>query len=312
MVPPIAKARGFWHDSRPMKHALAAVLATLSLAAPALADGALVPATEALPELRAAYGKQVDVQFSDSFATGRLPKPDIDGVTVYGLQPDSLCLEARDKGLSTDAPGLAAFAAPDGGMGVCVPLADVSIRVAKHEPVDGAAPVPFYSTDPTACSWEWRQGRDLGLWTESCKFSTGLWRVSYDEASDSFTLNVDGKPYTMVLQQFRDPGGPAALVATLKKQDLVFDKDECQMVQVSDQPAPQGWTAWQVVPTGALKEAFDKEVQEQIPEPPCGKLGFTVDSVGFFMVKDGVPDRVLYANLGQDGTMVDLASIRFK
>jgi hypothetical protein len=53
-------------------------------------------------------------------------------------------------------------------------------------------------------------------------------------------------------------------------------------------------------------------VQEQIPEPPCGKLGFAVDSVGFFMVKDDAPDRVLYANLGQDGTMIDLASIRLK
>ena len=36
------------------------------------------------------------------------------------------------------------------------------------------------------------------------------------------------------------------------------------------------------------------------------------DSVGFFMVKDDAPDRVLYANLGQDGTMIDLASIRLK
>jgi hypothetical protein len=84
------------------------------------------------------------------------------------------------------------------------------------------------------------------------------------------------------------------------------------MAKVADQPEPAGWSAWQVVPTGKLKEAFDKEVQEQIPEPPCGKLGFAVDSVGFFMVKDDAPDRVLYANLGQDGTMIDLASIRLK
>ena len=67
-----------------------------------------------------------------------------------------------------------------------------------------------------------------------------------------------------------------------------------------------------MVPTGKLKEDFDKQVQVEIPEPPCGKLGYAVDSVGFFMVKDDAPDRVLYANLGQDGTMIDLASIRLK
>ena len=47
-------------------------------------------------------------------------------------------------------------------------------------------------------------------------------------------------------------------------------------------------------------------------EGGIGKLGYAVDSVGFFMVKDDAPDRVLYANLGQDGTMIDLASIRLK
>ena len=156
----------------------------------------------------------------------------------------------------------------------------------------------------------WRQGRDLGLWTETCKFDTGLWGVAYDEGHDLFALSVNsGDPYT-VLQQFREPGGPGALLATLKKQGLVLDDDECVMAKVTDQPAPPGWTAWQVVPTGKRKAAFDAVVQTEIPDPPCGKLGYTVDSVGFFMVKDDHPDRVLYANLGQDGTMIDLAFLR--
>ena len=113
-------------------------------------------------------------------------------------------------------------------------------------------------------------------------------------------------------QQFRAAGGPPALLATLKQQGLVLDLAECVMAKVADQPAPAGWSAWQVVPTGKLKQDFDAQVQIEIPEPPCGKLGYAVDSVGFFMVKDDAPDRVLYANLGQDGTMIDLASIRLK
>lgn len=295
-----------------MKHPLPALLGLMLLAAPALADATLVPAAQALPELRAAYGKQVDVRFSGDFAKDRLAKPDVDGVIVYGVTADKICLYGQGKGLEATAPGLAAFASPDGGGDICVPLAEVSIRVPPHDPVEGASPVPFYATDRAACNWVWRQGSDLGLWTETCKFDTGLWGVTYDEKSNLFALRVnDGEPYT-VLQEFREPGGPAALLATLKRQGLVFDKDECQMAQVDDQPAPEGWTAWQVVPTGKMKEAFDKQVQVEVPDPPCGKLGFDVDSIGFFMVSKDHPDRIIYANLGQDGTMIDLASIRLK
>ena len=64
-----------------------------------------------------------------------------------------------------------------------------------------------------------------------------------------------------------------------------------------------------MVPTGKKKEAFDAVVQVEIPEPPCGELGFTVDAVSFFMASKEKPGRVLFANLGQDGTMIDLASI---
>ena len=295
-----------------MKHALPAMLGLLCLATPGLADATLVPATQALAELRAAYGKQIDVHFSDAFAKDRLAKPDVDGVIVYGLTADKLCLYGQGKGLEAAAPGLAAFASPDGGGDICVPLVDVTVRVAQHEPVDGASPVPFYATDKSACNWVWRQGKDIGLWTETCKFDTGLWGVTYDEKHDLFALRVnDGEPYT-VLQQFREAGGPQALLAMLKKQGLVLDDDQCQMALDKDQPAPVGWTAWQVVPTGKMKEEFDRKVQQEVPEPPCGKLGFDVDSVGFFMVRNDKPDRVLYANLGQDGTMIDLSSILLK
>ena len=37
----------------------------------------------------------------------------------------------------------------------------------------GAPPAPFYATDRKACSWQWRKGKGIGLWTEQCKFDTG-------------------------------------------------------------------------------------------------------------------------------------------
>lgn len=294
-----------------MKHFSAAVLAAALMLAPAsaVAEEVLVPAGETGLNLKAALGKQIDVRFSESFAAGRLAARDFEGVIVYELLPDRLCLYGQGKGLDPDAPKLAEFANPNGGGDICVPLADVSVRLPPQIARPGAPDAPFYSTDRKNCSWAWKQGKGVGLWTEQCKFDTGLWDVIYDEAKDMFALRVDaGEPYP-VLRQFRSPGGAAALLPVLKAQGLVLDDAECVMAQVADQPAPPGWTAWQVVPTGQRKAAFDSVVQIEVPEPPCGELGYRVDLIGFFMAHEKDPDRVLYVNLGQDGTMIDLASI---
>ena len=175
-------------------------------------------------------------------------------------------------------------------------------------------PMPGWSSVPGQCGWVWREGRDSGLWTEACNLDTGARAVAYDAAQDLYATTIDGKPYITLLRQFRQPGGPQALAPALKAQGLLRDDPECQMMPVTDQPglAPPGWTAWRVMPAGKLKEAFDKEVKEQIPLPPCGKLGYTVDTVNFFMVKDDAPERVFYVDLGQERAMVDITTLRLK
>lgn len=283
--------------------------ALLLAASSARAEEALVPASGSALNLTAALGKQIDVRFSESFAQGRLASRDIDGVIIYELPPGKLCLYGQGKGLEPDAPALAGFANPNGGGDICLPLADVSVRMPPRTAQPGAPDAPFYSTDKKSCSWVWKQGKGVGLWTEQCTFDSGLWDVIYDEPKDLFALRVDaGEPYP-VLRQFRSPGGAPALLPALKASGLVLDDAECVMAQVADQPVPAGWTAWQVVPTGQRKAAFESVVQIEVPEPPCGELGYRVDLVGFFMVNDAKPDRVLYVNLGQDGTMIDLGSI---
>jgi hypothetical protein len=92
---------------------------------------------------------------------------------------------------------------------------------------------------------------------------------------------------------------------------MVTDDAECVMAPASAQPVPAGWSAFQVLPTGARKAAFDAQVQQEIPDPPCGPLGYAMNSIGFFMVRAGQPDRVLYVNLGQDGTLIELDSVTF-
>lgn len=292
-----------------MQQLLPAIVLAL-LPAAAMAGEAVVPAADLLPGLKAAVGRQIDVRFSEGFATGKLPARDIDGLIVYQVLPDALCLYGQGKGLEMDVAALAPFARPDNG-DVCVPLADVAVRMPQRQsaPAAGAPPAPFYATDRDRCEWIWRQGRDVGLWTEQCRFDTGLWGVSYDPETDVFALRVDaGEPYT-VLQPFRHAGGAVGLLPELKARGLVLDDPDCVMAKVADRPAPEGWSAWEVVPTGAKKEAFDAQVQVEIPEPPCGALGFAVNSIGFFMARDDQPDRVLYANLGQDGTMIDLTTV---
>lgn len=182
------------------------------------------------------------------------------------------------------------------------------------DPPADVPPMPAHSTSPGHCSWVWREGGGVGLWTETCTFDDRLFAVTYDAAGRRFVLSVNDENPRTVLQQFRAPGGPQALAATLKTQGLIRGDAECQMVPLAGRPspAPEGWTAWHVMPTGSLKDAFDKQVKVEVPEPPCGQLGFTVDAVSFFMVKDDVPGRVFYVDLGQDGTMIDIATIRLR
>ena len=96
-----------------------------------------MPAGDAAINLKAALGKQVDVRFSESFAKGRLASPDIDGVVIYELPPGKLCLYGQGKGLEP-AAALAEFANPNGGGDICVPLADVSVRL----PPQSRCPAP--------------------------------------------------------------------------------------------------------------------------------------------------------------------------
>ena len=295
-----------------MKHAIP-LAALLALSSPAAANEAtLVASADVVAQLRGALGKQIDVRFSESFATGRLASRDVSGLVVYEMPEGKICLFGQGKGLDPAVPALAAFASPSGGGDLCLPLADVSVRLPAPVAAEaGAPPAPFYATDKTSCSWVWSRGKDIGLWTETCKFDSGVWDVTYEAASNLFALRVDaGQPYP-VLRMFASVGGAAALLPDLKASGLILDDAECVMAQVSDQPVPRGWTTWQVVPTGARKAAFDSVVQIEVPEPPCGELGFGVDRISFFMVNDAEPDRVLHANLGQDGTMIDLASITF-
>ena len=46
-----------------------------------------------------------------------------------------------------------------------------------------------------------------------------------------------------------------------------------------------------------------------MPEPPCGEYGWSTHGVRYFFTDTRFPDRAVYVNTGQDGTMFDDTTI---
>jgi hypothetical protein len=175
------------------------------------------------------------------------------------------------------------------------------------EDIAGSSSYPFYKTDAVNCQWSWKTGKGIGLWAEDCKFDTGKWAVNYNEAADSFSLTVDnGEPFDVVRQFHKKAqDGPDAILGELKSKGLIPNDDECKFELSETQKNIGNWQFWEIMPVGKRREAFDAAPKDEIPEPPCGELGYAVDYVGFFMIDPKHADRVLYVNLGQDGSMFD-------
>ena len=258
--------------------------------------------------------KNMDVRFSESFAKDRLTSPDQDKMAVSELPPGKICFQdGSEDGIDLEVPAMKEFARADKG-DFCVNRADVSVRYTPIT-VAGAPPSPPYYIDKSACQWTWKQGKGIGIWYEDCNYGDDPWTVAYDDAVDGFvakTASGESEPFGMMLQ-FRKAGGPEALLPDLKKAGKVLDTPDCEFQPVKDSmiQLTAGWTAWEVAPTGKLKETFDATPEGDMPEPPCGDLGQAVDYIGFFLVHKDHPDRILWVDLGQDVSPIDLPSITF-
>ena len=287
-----------------MKHAIA--LTVLLAATPAFAGEAkLIRFDDASVFFPSALGKQVDVRFSAAFTAKHLGKTDFDALVLSELPEGKACFFGKDQGLDPEDAKLKDVSRADQG-DICVARGDVSARVMAQDAA-GAPPVPFYATDKKSCAWSWKTGAGIGVWTEDCKFDTGNWSVSYDAKNDLFTLNVAGSdPYPVLRQFHKKPAeGPEALLPELRKAGLIPNDNECQFAPSTEQTGPAGWKFWEIMPVGKRKQDFDAQPSDEVPDPPCGDIGFAVDYIGFFMTPDAHPDRVIYVNLGQDGTMFD-------
>ena len=55
--------------------------------------------------------------------------------------------------------------------------------------------------------------------------------------------------------------------------------------------------------------AFEATPEDEVPEPPCGDYGWPTHGVRYFMTDQRFPGRVVYVDIGQDGTMFDDTTI---
>ncbi|MBI2718786.1 MAG: hypothetical protein HY245_14215 [Rhizobiales bacterium] len=110
--------------------------------------------------------------------------------------------------------------------------------------------------------------------------------------------------------QFPSYKGPEALLPDRRQAKLIPDDEDCQLAPPTERKnGPPGWAFFQIVPVDKHKADYDAQLEDEIPDTPCGEMGYAADYVGFFMIPAAHPDRVLYLNLGQDGTMFDPFSI---
>jgi hypothetical protein len=175
-------------------------------------------------------------------------------------------------------------------------------------------PKPTTSTDPAKCSWEWRSENGLGVWAERCELDTGLWHLEYHADLPGFVLFASDDEIDTVLQTFRKPADKdiSAILPELRKRGYIPDDDECVFEPAAISPTPKTLAQFEIKPTGARQEAFDKTPDDEIPEPPCGDYGWSTHGIRYFVTDTTHPETVVYVNIGQDGMMFDPATVTLK
>lgn len=177
-------------------------------------------------------------------------------------------------------------------------------------------PMPTTSAIPGQCVWEWVEFSGLGLWAEKCN-ANGVYQVVARTDPPQFVLMVDGEPVATVVQAFDKPADAdiSAILPALRSYGYIPDDDECVFAPASEAtlmtigPRPRTFAFYEIVPTGARLAAVEATPADEVPEPQCGDYGSSASGTRFFQTDTRHPGKVVYVDLGQDGTMIDPATI---
>ena len=280
------------------------MFATPSLAAEkmqALSDKSIIA--------KAVEGKQVDLVFSGSAKEKYFPNALYKGFTVSELNDTQFCFYSNADGPNADDAKFKDIARPE-KVDLCVQRDEVSAKYDANE-VAGAPAQPFFHSDTQNCTWVWKTGKGIGLWTEECKFDTDSWSVTYNEADESFGQGTSKDDQYAVLRLFHKKAdeNPDVILPALRKANLIPDDDECKFEISKDETLTPYLKVYDIMPLGKRKAAYEAVPENELPDPPCGELGLAVDYEAYWVIDDRHPDRLLFINLGQDGSMFDPFSI---
>ena len=181
----------------------------------------------------------------------------------------------------------------------------------SHVPsIEGDTPPrPNWQTDADRCSWHWQQGGGLGLWAETCQFSTGRWQVSWDDRLRAFVLQRDAMTVGLVVQPWTIAAGAGleGLKRALIGAGHLESNADCRWKSVPIRPAPRTRAHFVLAPSSP--DALKPTPQGEVPEPMCGPYGASTHGVRYFIVDLSRPDLAIFVDEGQERPLFDAGSI---
>lgn len=168
---------------------------------------------------------------------------------------------------------------------------------------------PQWQTDPQQCSWHWIEGSNLGLWAETCSFSTGQWTVSWSSQENAFLLKRDSEIRGVAVQPWPISAGLGtdSLSKELIKRGELKPDAPCVWKRVSMRAAPQTMAFFVLAPKAP--DALGPTASGEVPEPLCGPYGASTHGVRYFIFDTRWPGQAIFVEEGQERPMFDPSSI---
>lgn len=170
------------------------------------------------------------------------------------------------------------------------------------------------SVDAAQCRQQVLRLDGLVIDTSDCRYATGHWRVEVEPALPGLALWRDEERVDTVVQLFaKAPTDDiTAILPALRSRGDIPDDDDCRFVPEAVRPTVRTIALFEIRPFGARLQRLQATPADEIPDPPCGAMGWSTHGVRYFMTDLRRPDRVVYIDEGQDGTQIDPRSIRWE
>jgi hypothetical protein len=170
-------------------------------------------------------------------------------------------------------------------------------------------PAPDWRTDPESCTWQWREGGGLGLWTETCDIADETWQVVWDADAAAFVTRRGDTVMGIAVQGFDMPPGPGidGLGATLIAAGQLDPQAPCAWQPIALRPVPRTMTVHVLAPSDPAALAPDAD--GQVPDPVCGSYGASTHGVRYFLTDLRWPDHAVFVDEGQERPLFDPSSI---